>query len=307
MKIFILSPSADSLFFESQLSQIKQAGEVVVEKRVVPFGEVPSLSEPGEKIIAIDPDFSGWSIPNEAIDAIPDLKAICLQSTAYDWIDLKHCAERKIAVTNVPGYSSESVAEWAVMMVMMLARKMPIVIRSGWKEDMSIKGMELDGKIAGIIGLGKIGTKMAKLCKGLGMKVQYWSRSSSNPDYYKVELKELYATSDVILVALVENEETKKLITDEMLQGMKPTAIVSSIFAVHRLYNHQMVLEMIKDKKIFGYGFEGHPEQFANFEGNVLATPSLAWYTEESLKRNIEIWVDNIVGIANGEYKNVVK
>jgi phosphoglycerate dehydrogenase-like enzyme len=135
------------------------------------------------------------------------------------------------------------------------------------------------------------------------MNVQYWSRNSTNPEYKKTTLSKIFSSSDLILIALVEDDETKKLISDDMLKSMKPSTIVSSIYAVYHLYNHELVLNKVKENKIFGYAFEGHPGKFNDFEGNIFACPSMAWCTKESLDRNQKIWVENIVKAANNNFE----
>ena len=76
-------------------------------------------SEP--KVIAADPDITGWDIPNNVIAQIPNLKAICLQTTGYEWVDGRYCREHNITVTNVPHYASVSVAEKCIFMALALA------------------------------------------------------------------------------------------------------------------------------------------------------------------------------------------
>ncbi len=144
MKIFILSPNYDTLFSSEFKSQLKKAGTVVVQKEIIPFEKVKGLYEGNEdRILAIDPDFCDWSVPNEAIDKIPNLKAIVLQTTSFSWIDGKHIAELKIPVVNLRGFSSIAVAEWATMIAMNVALKVPVVAQDKWKKDYTNhKGIE---------------------------------------------------------------------------------------------------------------------------------------------------------------------
>lgn len=302
MKIFILSPNADTLFTDKQVKQLKGAGNIVFQKKIIPFEKVNGLFNDKEgRILAIDPDFCDWKVPNKVIDKVPNLKAVVLQTTSFSWLDVDHIGKKGIPVVNLRGFSSIAVAEWATMMAVNLARKVSVVVQDGWKQDyVKHQGIELRGKTAGIVGLGNIGTAIAENCQGLGMKVQYWSKTSSDKRFKKVGLENLIKTSDVIFPAVAQNDETKSLITDKMLRSMKKSAIFVSI--VHHVYNHELLLKMAKEGKIYGYGFETSKPEFGKYKGNVWAGPELAWCTEDSMRKNAEQWVQAIVNASKRKY-----
>ncbi len=111
-------------------------------------------------------------------------------------------------VTNLRGFSSIAVAEWATFMTLAVSRRLPIVIKDNWHLDYEKhRGFELRGKTAGVIGMGRIATAIAENMAGLGLNVQYWSRSSRDDRFQYVELAELIHTSDVILPAIATNDE----------------------------------------------------------------------------------------------------
>jgi len=306
MKVFILSPNTETLFTNEQVKKLKSSGDVVFQKKVVPFEQVKALfSGTEDRILAIDPDFCDWKVPNKVIDKIPSLKAVVLQTTSFSWVDADYIGKKGIPVVNLRGFSSIAVAEWATMMAVNLARKIPLVVQDGWKQDyIKHQGIELRGKIAGIVGLGNIGTAIAENCQGLGMKAQYWSKNSSDKRFKKVSLENLIKTSDVILPAVAQNEETKGLITDKMLRGMKKSAIFVSI--VHHVYNHDLLLKMAKEGKIYGYGFESNKPEFGKYKGNIWAGPELAWCTEDSMRKNAEQWIEAIIRASKGKYPTKV-
>ncbi|HSX07774.1 MAG TPA: 2-hydroxyacid dehydrogenase [Candidatus Saccharimonadales bacterium] len=310
MKLLILTPNANSLFTPEQLTTLKAAGGVTLLTDIKPLAEVSELYEGSEdRIIAIDPDFSDWSFPNEVIDKIPNLKAICLQTTSFSWIDLEHCKAKGIPVTNLRGFSSIAVAEWHTMVTLALARRLPIVAKDGWQGDYDKhRGIELRGKKVGIIGLGRIGTAFAENMAGLGMDVQYWSRSARNERFTSVSLEDLIQTSDVVFLAFAANDETRKLLTDELLQNLKPSAIfVSAVGAAERVYNQDLLLEMVKTGKLYGLGYEQEKGTFGTREGNVWDGPALGWCTDESMSKNGAQWVDAIVAAAKGEYPTEIQ
>lgn len=306
MKIFIISPNVNVLFNEAAKKQLSEAGEVTYITDIKPLKEIKELySGDEQRILAIDPDFCDWKVPNEIIDAIPNLKAICLQTTSFSWVDIDHAKAKGIPVTNLIGFSAIAVAEWATLVILALARKLPIVVKDGWKLDYNKhRGIELRGKTVGVVGLGRIGTAFAENMAGLGMKVQYWSKNSRNDKFSYAELPQLMKTSDVILLSTANNTETKTLLTDELLKSMKPSAIFMTI--TDALYNQELMLDLAKTGKIYGYGFEDEKNPFGTYEGNVWNGPALGWCTDESMSKNAKQWLESIVSATKGEYSTQV-
>lgn len=306
MKIIILSPNADTLFTVEQYKKLESLGETLFVKEIKPFAEIEELFVEGDKVLALDPDFCDWKVPNEVIDKIPDLKAICLQTTSFSWIDIDHAKQKGIPVMNLRGFSTEAVAEWAFLMALNVARKIPLVAKDNWGQDYDKhKGIELRGKTTGIVGLGRIGSRIAELCEGFGMNVVYWSKKSKSEKYKHVELAELMKNSDLIFPVLAQNKETQGLITDALLRNMKPEAIFVSV--VHHVYNHELLLELVKEGSIYGYAFEEDGGKvFDKYEGNVYASPALAWCTVDSLRKNAEQWVDSITKAVVANYETRV-
>lgn len=305
MKVIILSPNADLLFTDELKGKIKSAAEAVFIKDTKPLLDVPELFDDEQKIVAIDPDFCAWNVPKEVIGKMKNVQAICLQTTSFSWIDTVEAKKQGIPVINLRGFSTEAVAEWAFMMAMNVARKLPLIIKDSWKQDISKhQGMELKGKIVGIIGLGTIGSRIAEICNSLGMEVVYWSRSSKDERFSFSELDDLMKKADFIFPTLAQNEETTGLITDEMLKSMRRSSIFVSI--VHKIYNHDLILQLVKEDKLYGYAFETEKEKMTDFEGNVWAGPELAWCTSETFRRNAEQWTEAIVKAVKNDYSTQV-
>ena len=259
------------------------------------------LSDESEKIVALDPDYFNWSFSKDNIAVLKNVKAICLATTSFSWVDVQAASQLGIPVTNLRGFSTEAVAEYTLLMTLSVARKMPLVVKDNYKQDfVRHQGVELRGKTAAIIGLGRIGERIAKLMESIGMNVVYWSKSEKENRFKKIELVDLFKTADVIFPTLAQNQETENLITDEMLMSMKPEAIFVSI--VHKVYNHDLLLKLVKESKIFGYAFEGDNENPLKYEGNVFASPAIAWATKESMESNGIMWTDSILAAANNEF-----
>ncbi len=167
--------------------------------------------------------------------------------------------------------------------------------------------MMLKGKTAGIVGLGRIGTRMAELCQGIGMNVIYWSRKSRDKRFKYVGIDKLFKQADLIMPALAENSQTKKIITHRRLDLMKPTAILVGINRVRALWDEDYVFEKVRKKEIGGYALEGEDlKPPAKYKGNVLPLPSMAGYTKDAFENLIKIWVGNIKAIVGGKPQDVV-
>jgi len=304
MKIYFLSPNANKIVTNEVLDRLKQFGEIIVDEKPQPLSVITSTDSSEEKIIALDPDYCEWSVPKEEIDKLVNVRAICLQSTSFSWLDIEAAKTKGIAVMNVRNYSTEAVAEWALMMALNVARKVPMIVKNDWVGDFSLhQGIEFKNRVVGVVGLGNIGKRIAELCQGMGMKVIYWSKNSNDDRFEKVELNKLFLTADLVFPCLAQNEETKNYITDEMLKSMKVETIFASI--VHKIYNHDLLLQLVKENKIYGYAYETSKsgEEMLKVEGNVWAGPEQAWTTKESLARDIEIWTQNIVKAAQDNFE----
>lgn len=241
---------------------------------------------------------------------IKNLKGVCLATTAFDWIDLDYCKENNIIVTNIPKYSTDSVAEYAIFLMMCLAKKLPYQIKNNYNVDYS-KSMlmtEIRGKIAGIIGLGTIGSKIASLCNDLGMNVMYYSKSPKDNNYENVDLKYMFKNADYIFISFAINEETKKLITDDLINDMNKNALINLAGNPKELYNHELLIKKAENEEV-SYAFELYDDnkKINDYKGNVMVTAPYAFYTKEAIDRLISIWCDNVVSLVNDNAQNVVK
>ena len=176
-------------------------------------------------------------VDTELIAAAPALRLICEAATGVNNIDLKAAAARGIPVKNVAGYSTDSVVQETFMHILSLAGNGPYFdtfVKDGSYSastiftDLSRPFYELTGKTMGIIGLGTIGSKVARVAEAFGMKVIYYSTSgtSHNKDYPSVPIDELMRTSDVISIHAPYNEHTAGLVGARELALMKPTAFI---------------------------------------------------------------------------------
>ena len=173
----------------------------------------------------------------ELIDAAPNLKLICESATGINNIDIEYAASKGIPVRNAVGYSTSSVVQATFMHILSLVGEGPYYddcVKSGRYSAMDIftdpdkNWCELDGKTIGIIGMGNIGSRVAKIAEAFGMRVCYFSTSGTGhcTEYPCLTLKELLNRSDIISIHAPLNERTSGLIGTSELALMKPTALL---------------------------------------------------------------------------------
>lgn len=298
-----------SFFTEKQIENLSKYAKLIFLESYFDLDSAEYLKDDEEKILMADPEWYHWNLRKDHISKIKNLKAICINTTAFDWIDGEYCNNNGIIVTHTPKYSTDSVAEYAIFLMMCLAKKLPIQIKTNYKMEYNheMLNTEIRDKTVGIIGLGTIGTRIAELCSNLGMKVIYWSKNKKENSYQRVEVDEIFKKADYIIPTFATNDETRKLITDERIEMMSGNNLINIIINPVEIYNHSLLLEKAGKNEI-GYAFEIYDDKTLNdFKGNVMATAPYSFYTKESIDRLVELWCNNTIGILNNNLQNVVK
>lgn len=298
-----------SFFTEKQIENLSKYAKLIFLESYFDLDSAEYLKDDEEKILMADPEWYHWNLRKDHISKIKNLKAICINTTAFDWIDGEYCNNNGIIVTHTPKYSTDSVAEYAIFLMMCLAKKLPIQIKTNYKMEYNheMLNTEIRDKTVGIIGLGTIGTRIAELCSNLGMKVIYWSKNKKENSYQRVEVDEIFKKADYIIPTFATNDETRKLITDERIEMMNGNNLINIIINPVEIYNNSLLLEKAEKNEV-GYAFEIYDDKTLNdFKGNVMATAPYSFYTKESIDRLVELWCNNTIGILNNNLQNVVK
>jgi glycerate dehydrogenase len=213
------------------LEPIEKLGELVCWPTSTPEEALQRVSDCEVLII------NKIKVTEALLDAAPKLRLVCEAATGVNNIDLKACEAKGIPVRNVAGYSTDSVVQVTFMHILSLlgsARYFDRFVksgeysRSGIFTDLSRPFPEIAGKTLGVIGMGNIGTKVAKIGTAFGMKVVYYSTSGTGhcTDYPSVALETLMRESDVISIHAPYNARTAGLVGEKELRLMKPTAII---------------------------------------------------------------------------------
>ncbi len=259
----------------------------------------------------------------EILAGAPKLKLICVAATGFDNIDLTYCRKAGIGVTNVPGYSTDSVAMVTVSLVLALAGKLPTFTkfvdngdytRSGVPNRLTPAFHDLSGKTWGILGYGNIGKKVADVARAFGCHVIYNRQTpSEDPDYRSVDA--LCAESDILTLHCPLNSATRGLIDSRRLGLMKKDAILVNV-ARGAVWDEKALAEAVKNGRIGGLGCDvyatepfgpEHPYNEILGLPNVILTPHIAWASFEARTRVVQEMAENIRAFAQGVPRNRVE
>ena len=307
--VYFVIPSTDYLPASSLLDRIVDAGAAV--ETLVHKGRLADLkqlrTDTSDKILAIDPDFCDWDLDAEELERIPGVRAVCLSTASFDYAKPGIVGKLGIPLINTPGFNADSVAEYAMCMAIEAARRLPMVIKNDWRPVAVTEPVSLRGKMAGVVGLGHVGTRVAELLKGIGMEVAYWSRRSRDDRFTRMPLPELFSSADLVIPALAVNEETKQLISNEILHSMKRTAIMVGINRVRQLWDEDFIIGKVESGELGGYAYEGAERKpLVSYKGNIWALPHISWMTRDSMENLERIWTENVLSVIAGTQRNVV-
>lgn len=298
MNIKIIFPKR--FFTEEQLKKFKGHKIEFIEGNNIDLDKIDSLFSQEEYILVVNPTYlkDNWNaFPVERVKRMKGLKALCLTTSSFSWIDTKKLAEMGIIVTNIPGAPTEAVAEFNIYMMLSLLRKLPLIVKNEWEMDYdNFLNEEFEGLNVGILGLGRIGTRVAELCKGLGLDVRYWNRSKKETTFKAVTLDQLFEKSDVIFNTLATPPELKGFIKKKLLSKIKQTAIIISTSDVH-IFDKEYILKQVAQKKLGGYAFESKDKKITDFEGNIMIFPEQAYYTLGTQLNRGQVATDTVLSI----------
>lgn len=314
MKIYLIEKRDE---IKPYLSELEKYGEVIIlgsgEKDILKYFQL--FEDREEKVIGVNTGIIEWKFPKEALEKITNLKGIASKSTWINYLDLDYCVKKGIKVSKLTGTNSQSVAEYAIWIMLSLAKKLPMQIHNNFKTilESDAEQTEIAGKTMGILGLGQIGNRIAKMGRGLGMKVMYWSRKSRDEKYEYKDLDEVLRTSDFIFNCVQTLEETRGFLNREKLSLLKKEAYVISVIGGMGWgpQDDTYLVKMVKTGKLAGYGVENEDEP--NFEkpeilpvNNIFIPANYAYYTREARHKSREMWIENIIGLASGKPINMV-
>ena len=262
-------------------------------------------------------------ITKTVLEACPNIRYIGVLATGYNVVDIDVAQKKGIIVSNVPGYSTDSVAQLTFALLLEIthhvAHHSNEVFNGKWEdhEDWTFFDyplMELAGKTMGIIGFGQIGQAVGKIAQAFGMKVLAYNRSKNETGREiatYVSEEEIYTQADIISLHIPLTDDTQEMINKETIEKMKEGVILLNT-GRGPLINEHDVASALDSGKIYGAGLDVVSTESIQSNNpllkakNIFITPHIAWATKESRQRLIEITVENTESFLNGEPMNVV-
>src|SRR3989344_1849342 len=169
-------------------------------------------------------------ITKELIDKAPNLKYIGQFSTAFGKVDAGYARSKGILVANLPGFSTECVAEFTIAVILEAIRGLEVGRQRGRKlnvDESGITAWEIKGKDFGIVGLGRIGQRVGELAKAFGANVNYWSRNKKRQSGFRyMDLDQLVANSDFLSLHAAQTPETEKIMNAKRFAALRPNCVV---------------------------------------------------------------------------------
>lgn len=297
-----------------------ELGNVTCYRNTVTIEEVKERVKDADIIVA-----NKSPMCEESLKDAPNVKMICEFATGYDNCDLAYCKSRGIRVTNVVDYCSAMVAQHTFALALALSQKLPHYdnyVKSGEYSaqdrfsNFDIPFYELEGKTWGIVGMGNIGKRVARIASAFGCKVIFHSVTgkSTVTEYPQVDKNTLLRESDFLSLHCPLSNLSRNFIDKDALAKMKPSAYLVNV-ARGPVVNNTDLYEALESGKLAGAGLdvlEKEPLQLSNplskikDSNKLIITPHLAWGSVEARMRCVEGVYDNIKAFQRGEERNVV-
>lgn len=256
----------------------------------------------------------------EAIEKASQLKLITVAATGFNIVDIEAARKRRIPVCNVPEYGRDSVAQHTLALILELTNRVGLheqsVRRGEWYSAADwcysrTPIIELAGKTLGIVGLGRIGRKLADIAMALGMKIIFYDPGKSMDGALEVSLDELFRQSDFISLHCPLRSDNAQFVNAEKLSLMKPGAYLVNTSRGQLIHEGDLA-RALREKRIAGAALdvlskepplENHPLIGLP---NCIVTPHNAWISYEARKRIMQVTVENIKAFLSGHPQHVV-
>lgn len=296
---------------------LKEHGELTVYDRTAPE-QLLSRAEGAEVLLT-----NKVIIDAKAMAALPQLRYIGVLATGYNVVDIAEAHRRGIVVTNIPAYSTMSVAQMVMAHLLNITNQVALhaeAVRQGeWQQSLDFSFtkaplIELDGLILGIVGLGHTGTATARMAQAMGMQVM---AVSSKPEETLCQLgirkakdyEQLFREADVVSLHCPLTDETHHLVNRERLAFMKPSAILINT-GRGPLLDEQAVADALANNRLYAVGVDVLTEEPPRNGSPLITaprchiTPHIAWASSAARRRLIDIAIANVAAFLRGEALN---
>lgn len=318
MKIVVLE--RNSVGTDIEVSCLEKLGEVVYYPNTVTVEEVRQRIKNADIVVA-----NKAPLREESLKDAAGVKLICEFATGYDNVDIAYCKARGIRVCNVVDYCTSMVAQHTFALALALSEKLfhyDNYVKSGAYSaqdrfsNFDVPFYELEGKTWGIVGMGNIGRRVARIASDFGCKVIFHSITgkSTCTDYPQVDKDTLLAESDFLSLHCPLSDLSRNFIDAQALRKMKKTAVLINV-ARGPVVNNADLYQALADGQIMAAGLDvmekeplepSNPLSLLKDSGKLIITPHLAWASVEARMRCVEGVYDNIQAFLRGEPTHVV-
>ncbi len=317
LKIVVLE--RDSVGEDISVDCLSELGELTIYHNTVEE-EIKDRIKDADIVIA-----NKARLDEETMKDAVSVKLVCEFATGYDNVDLEYCKKRGVRVVNVVDYSTAAVAQHTFALCFYILEKLnhyDNYVKSGKYmaqsrfSNFDIPFTELDGKVWGIVGMGNIGRRVAKIAEAFGCKVIFYSASGNSTctEYERVDLQSLLERSDFLSLHCPLSDKTRNLIDLDALKKMKKSAILINV-ARGPVVNDEALYTALTEDMIAGAGLdvtgtepmkESNPLSLIMDSNKLIITPHLAWASIEARKRVVEETYKNIQAFYEGKKRNIV-
>ena len=317
MRALILAP-----FAEESLAALRDAGIETVHESWLESGELRDPEELGARIAAenidaliVEADF----LLQETFDAAPGLRFGGICRAALNQVDVEAATEAGVVIVNTPGRNANAVAEMAMALMLSVARRVAEADRyvraRKWESPVEpyndLRGGELAGKVAGIVGLGAIGRRVAELCNAFGMNVLAYDPfvTPAQADRLKAtwtELDFMLEAADFVTLHAPSSEDGEPLLNADRIGRMKTGAALINT-ASAELVDQEALAEALRSGKLSGAGldiFPTHPVEpsYPLLDlPNVVMTPHIGGATDDTIARHSAMMAEDLIRFSRGE------
>ncbi len=258
----------------------------------------------------------GLSVNQEIITTASNLKYIGILATAFDKVDVPFAKTKNIVVSNLGGYSTESVAEFVMAALLENLRQLEKgkqQARQGKYTFDGFQAREIKGKVFGVLGLGKIGRRVAELAQGFGADVRYWS-AHQHPEAEQqgikfTDLDTLISSADFLSLNLAKNDQTNGILNRERIKKLKPGMVVINTASME-LVDINALAERLHEGSltfILDHSDEMSAKDLKQLGGeSIIIYPPIAFISQEARTNKQETMVGNAKGFLEGNPQNVV-
>ncbi|MDE6226507.1 MAG: D-2-hydroxyacid dehydrogenase [Muribaculaceae bacterium] len=296
---------------------LRALGEVSIYDRTSP-AELHERAQGCQAVITNKTPLDG-----ETIRSLPDLRYIGILATGCNLVDLKTADELGITVSNIPAYSTDSVAQMAIALILAATNRVESYTQLNREGRWSASAdfcytvapiIELSNKTIGIFGFGHIGRKVAEIAHAFGMKVKAFTSKSAYllPDWVEKGDEDELRVCDVVSLHCPLTDDTREMVNRQWLDKLKKGTILVNT-ARGQLMDEEAVCEALRDGRLGALCTDVLPEEPPREDDpllkapNVFVTPHIGWASREARQRLLEIAVENLSAFIDGHPQNVVK